>query len=100
MTTDSIPSPLELELPRSVAQRPAPLLAEYIHAPPQSIPPMLRQLDSAAFYLAVRSLSAPPAPSSTAGCATQVYRDVVAKGPVNRLTLFARRRDTLRQRRS
>lgn len=41
---------------------------------------MLCQLDSAAFYLAVRSgIICPPTPSSTAGCAAQAYRNVVAK---------------------
>ena len=56
-------------MPRSVAQRPVPLLADYIRAPPQSVmrPQMLRRLDSAAFLaLAVRVLRylPPRAPSS------------------------------------
>ena len=46
------------------------------------MPAMLRQLDSAAFYLAVWcGIICPPTPSSTAGCATQVYRNIAAKGP-------------------
>lgn len=46
------------------------------------MPAMLRQLDSVAFYLAVWcGIICPPTPSSTAGCATQVYRNIAAKGP-------------------